>query len=72
MAWHKTIHCLDEDYCTFFYHFCHCTQGLHKFMVTCIDNVSIQGHYNKVKECQANAFRAKISFPMGKLIIDLL
>ena len=45
MAWPKTICCLDQEYtCIVCYHFCHCTQGLHKFMVTCIDHVSIQGH----------------------------
>ena len=50
-------------------------QGLHKFMVTCINNVSIQGHQNKFKECQAivlNVFRSKLSCPMGETDLDLL
>ena len=33
------------EYMYVFDHFCHCTQGLHKFMMTYIDNISIQGQY---------------------------
>ena len=68
MVWYKPICCLDQEYMYVFDHFCHCTQGLHKFMVT---NVSIQGTSIKlIKECQAivqNTFKSKISFPVGKL-----
>ena len=49
MAWHKPICCLDQEYMYVFDHFCHCTQGLDKFMVTCIDNVSIQGTRIKLR-----------------------
>ena len=49
MAWYKPICCLNQEYMYVFDHFCHCTQGLHKFMVTCIDNVSIQGTSIKLR-----------------------
>ena len=64
------------EYMYVFDHFCHCTQGSHKFMMTCIDTYQYRANIpDKFKECRTvvwNAFRSKISFPMEKLMLDLL
>ena len=47
-----------------------CTQRLHKFMVTCIDNVPIQGHWKKLRSVRL--LHGKSDFwPSQKMLVKL-
>ena len=85
MAWYKTICCLDQEYmypCTrleYMYVFdclCHCMEGLHKFMMTCIDQYRATSTGIKLRSvrllCRMRLGVSKNQFPIGKLILDLL
>ena len=74
MAWYKTICCLDQEYMYVFDCFCHCMEGLHKFMMTCIDQYgATRIKLRSVRLlCRMSLGLSKNQFPMGKLILDLL